>query len=88
MLIQRLFGGAQLRDDVALVLIEALRRYRHRNSDEVACRVAGDDSRGADAARVLFAVDGELLTDSSRLKTQGELLDGYYAMTYRLKYGR
>jgi hypothetical protein len=39
-------------------------------------------------SKSLFAIDGELLTDSSRLKTQGELRDGNYYMTFSLKYGR
>jgi hypothetical protein len=58
------------------------------NNSEFVIRVSDGFIGNELVNKGLFAVDGELLTDSSRLKTQGELLDGYYAMTYRLKYGR
>jgi hypothetical protein len=58
------------------------------NNSEFVIRVSDGFIGNELVNKGLFAVDGELLTDSSRLKTQGELLDGYYAMTYRLKDGR
>ena len=57
--LQRLFRRLQAGHDRALVLVESLRRYRHRDGDDVADRVAGDDPGGADPERMLLAVDGD-----------------------------
>src|SRR4029077_17172489 len=57
--LQGLLGCAQLRCDVPLVLIEAWRRHRHRDGDDIAERVTGGDAGSADALRVLLAVEGD-----------------------------
>ena len=44
---------------VPLVLVETLGRHRHRDGDDIAGRVAGDDAGGANAERMLLAVDGD-----------------------------
>ena len=41
------------------MLVETLRRHRHRDGDDIADRVAGDDAGGANAERMLLAVDGD-----------------------------
>ena len=57
--LQGLLGRAQPRHDLALVLVEAVRRHRHRDGDDVAERIARDDAGGANAERVLLAIDGD-----------------------------
>ena len=51
--------ASSLVNDVALVLGKALRRNRHRNRDDIAERIAGDDAGRAYPLRMFLAVDGD-----------------------------
>ena len=57
--LQGFLGRAQPRHDVALMIVEPMRRHRHRNRQHIAERIARHEAGGADAAGMLLAVDGD-----------------------------